>query len=193
MVEPETLSHPELSPPSPAWRPGDARPDVASMLRVDQAGEYGATRIYAGQLAVLGDGQPASRLIARMASQEQRHLRRFDALLAERGVRPTLLQPLWSVAGHMLGAATALLSPQAAMACTAAVEDEIDKHYGEQLAALGADEAALAGTIAEFQADEREHRDRAVEAGAEESLGYPLLYSAIRAGCRVAIELSKRI
>jgi len=193
MVEPETLSHPELSPPSPAWRPGDPRPDVASMLRVDQAGEYGATRIYAGQLAVLGDGQPASRLIARMASQEQRHLRSFDALLAERGVRPTLLQPLWSVAGHMLGAATALLSPQAAMACTAAVEDEIDKHYGEQLAALGAEEPALAATIGEFQADEREHRDRALEAGAEESFGYPLLYSAIRAGCRVAIELSKRI
>ena len=163
------------------------------MLRVDQAGEYGATRIYAGQLAVLGDGQPASRLIARMASQEQRHLRSFDALLAERGVRPTLLQPLWSVAGHMLGAATALLSPQAAMACTAAVEDEIDKHYGEQLAALGAEEPALAATIGEFQADEREHRDRALEAGAEESFGYPLLYSAIRAGCRVAIELSKRI
>jgi 3-demethoxyubiquinol 3-hydroxylase len=193
MVEPETASHPELSPPSPAWRPGDARPDVASMLRVDQAGEYGATRIYAGQLAVLGDGEPCSRLIARMAAQEQRHLGHFDALLAERGVRPTLLQPLWSVAGHALGAVTALISPQAAMACTAAVEDEIDRHYGEQLAALGDDEPGLGATIALFQADEREHRDRAIEAGAEDSLGYPLLYSAIRAGCRVAIELSKRI
>ena len=29
------------------------------MLRVDQAGEYGATRIYAGQLAVLGQNRPA--------------------------------------------------------------------------------------------------------------------------------------
>ena len=193
MDESETASHPELSPPSPAWRPGDPRPDVASMLRVDQAGEYGATRIYAGQLAVLGDSVPASRLIARMASQEQRHLRHFDALLAERGVRPTLLQPLWSVAGHALGAATALISPQAAMACTAAVEDEIDRHYEDQLGALGADEPELGATIAEFQADEREHRDRAIEAGAEESVGYPLLYSAIRAGCRVAIALSKRI
>ena len=163
------------------------------MLRVDQAGEYGATRIYAGQLAVLGDSVPASRLIARMASQEQRHLRHFDALLAERGVRPTLLQPLWSIAGHALGAATALISPQAAMACTAAIEDEIDRHYEDQLGALGADEPALGATIAEFQADEREHRDQAIEAGAEDSFGYPVLYSAIRAGCRLAIELSKRI
>jgi ubiquinone biosynthesis monooxygenase Coq7 len=163
------------------------------MLRVDQAGEYGATRIYAGQLAVLGDRTPGSALIARMAAQEQRHLRHFDDLLAERGVRPTLLQPLWSVAGHALGAATALISPEAAMACTAAVEDEIDRHYGEQLAALGAEEPELAATIAEFQADEREHRDRAIEAGAEDSFGYPILYSAIRAGCRAAIALSKRI
>ena len=176
-----------------SWRPGDRRADVPSMLRVDQAGEYGATRIYAGQLAVLGDAQPASALVARMAAQEQDHLKHFDDLLAERGVRPTLLQPIWNAAGFALGAATALMSPQAAMACTAAVEDEIDAHYSEQLEALGTDEPALAASIARFQADEREHRDTAIEAGAEDSFGYPLMYAAIRAGCRVAIELSKRI
>lgn len=163
------------------------------MLRVDQAGEYGATRIYAGQMAVLGDRRPCAPLIARMAAQEQRHLRHFDELLAERGVRPTLLQPLWNVAGHALGAATALIGPEAAMACTAAVEDEIDAHYSGQLAALGDEEPALAATIAGFQADEREHRDAAIAAGAQDSFGYPLIYAAIRAGCRVAIELSKRI
>ncbi|HEV2865479.1 MAG TPA: demethoxyubiquinone hydroxylase family protein [Allosphingosinicella sp.] len=193
MAELETASHPDLSPPAPAWRPGDARPDVPSMLRVDQAGEYGATRIYAGQLAVLGEGQPASRLIARMASQEQRHLKHFDELLAARGVRPTLLQPVWRVAGHALGAVTALIGPNAAMACTAAVEDEIDRHYSDQLTALGAEEPELAARIGEFQADEREHRDTAIGAGAEDSFGYPILYSLIRAGCRAAIELSKRI
>ncbi|MBX3560397.1 MAG: demethoxyubiquinone hydroxylase family protein [Sphingomonas sp.] len=190
MAEPEAKSCQGLTP---AWRPGDARPDAASMLRVDQAGEYGATRIYAGQLAVLGEGHPASRLIARMATQERRHLTHFDAMLAARGVRPTVLQPFWRVAGHALGAATALISPQAAMACTAAVEDEIDQHYSEQLAQLGDGDPAFSEAIAEFQADEREHRDAAIEAGAEDSFGYPVLYSAIRAGCRLAIELSKRI
>jgi ubiquinone biosynthesis monooxygenase Coq7 len=178
---------------TPAWRPGDARADVPSMLRVDQAGEYGATRIYAGQLAVLGGRHKCSPAIAGMAAQEQQHLSHFDDLLAARGVRPTLLQPLWSAAGHALGAATALISPAAAMACTAAIEDEIDAHYTEQLAALGEDDPPLAVTIERFRADEREHRDTAIAAGAETSLGYPLLYSAIRAGCRMAIELSKRI
>ena len=175
------------------WRPGDAVADKASMLRVDQAGEYGATRIYAGQLAVLRRNSPESKLIARMAAQEERHLKRFNELMAERRVRPTALQPLWNVAGFALGAATALMSEKAALACTDAVETEIDRHYASQLAVLGEDDPELSADIAEFQAEELEHRDTAREAGAAQTVGYPLLTAAIRAGCRVAITLSKRI
>jgi ubiquinone biosynthesis monooxygenase Coq7 len=109
-------------------RPSEPRPDAASMLRVNQAGEYGATRIYAGQLAVLRKDSPAAHAIAGMARQEERHLERFNQLMGERGVRPTLLQPIWDVAGFALGAATALMSEKAAMACTDAVETEIDRH-----------------------------------------------------------------
>jgi ubiquinone biosynthesis monooxygenase Coq7 len=175
------------------WRPGDARADTASMLRVDQAGEYGATRIYAGQLAVLRRNCPEAKLIARMAAQEERHLKRFNALMAGRRVRPTALQPVWNVAGFALGAATALMSEKAALACTDAVETEIDRHYGEQLVELGDGDPELAADIAEFRADELEHRDTAREAGATGAFAYPLLTATIRAGCRLAIELSKRI
>ena len=163
------------------------------MLRVDQAGEYGATRIYAGQLAVLRSNSSEAKLIARMAAQEQRHLKRFDEMIAERRVRPTALQPLWNVAGFALGAATALMSEKAALACTDAVETEIDRHYQQQLDELGDDDPELAADIAEFRAEELEHRDTARAAGAAEAVGYPILTAAIRAGCRVAIELSKRI
>lgn len=175
------------------WRPGDRKADRESMLRVDQAGEYGATRIYAGQLAVLRSNAPEAKLIARMAAQEERHLKRFNALIAERRVRPTALQPLWNVAGFALGAATALMSEKAALACTDAVETEIDRHYGRQLDELGDDDPELAADIAEFRAEELEHRDTARAAGAVEAVGYPVLTAAIRAGCRMAIELSKRI
>lgn len=168
-------------------------PDVASMIRVDQAGEFGATRIYAGQLAILGNRAPAARPIARMAAQEERHRAVFDRMLVERGVRPTLLAPFWDRAGFLLGAATALISPQAAMACTAAVETEIDKHYADQLCELGTSEPALSATIAEFQAEEVEHRATAIAEGAEQAPGYPLLSAAIRLGCKAAIALSKRI
>ena len=175
------------------WRPGDRRPDRESMLRVDQAGEYGATRIYAGQLAVLRSNCPEAKLVARMAAQEQRHLARFNQLMAERRGRPTALQPLWNVAGFALGAAAALMSEKAALACTDAVETEIDKHYGKQLDQLGEDDPELARDIREFRAEELEHRDTARQHGASQAVGYPLLTAAIRAGCRVAIGLSKRI
>lgn len=167
--------------------------DTASMIRVDQAGEYGAARIYAGQLAVLGNRHPASRPIRHMAVQEQRHLERFNAMVAERGVRPTLLQPFWHVAGFALGAVTAAIGPEAAMACTAAIETEIDNHYGEQLETLGTEDPELSDAIAEFRAEELEHKATAIAEGAERAPAYPLMSSAIRLGCRVAIELSKRI
>ena len=175
------------------WRPGDRRADTHSMLRVDQAGEYGATRIYAGQLAVLRRNCTEAKLIARMAAQEERHLDRFNALMAGRRVRPTALQPVWKVAGFALGAVTALMSEKAALACTDAVETEIDRHYGQQLDQLGDQDPELAADISEFRADELEHRDTARAAGATGAIGYPLLAAAIRAGCRVAIALSKRI
>ncbi len=165
------------------------------MIRVDQAGEFGATRIYEGQLAVMGNRGPHSGKIAAMAAQEEGHRARFDALMAERGVRPTALQPFWSVAGYALGAATALIGPEAAMACTAAVEEEIDRHYSAQLDELQADgdDPELADMIEEFREDEREHRDAALAAGAEKAPGYPLLSGAIRLGCRTAIKLAERI
>ena len=173
--------------------PGDRRESTAAMIRVDQAGEYGATRIYAGQLAVLGDRHPAARAISHMAGQEERHRAFFDRLIAERGVRPTLLQPFWNVAGFALGAATAAIGPEAAMACTAAVETEIDKHYQEQLDQLGDSDPELGDAIREFQAEELEHKAHAISAGAESAVGYPVLSAFIRFGCKVAIAASKRI
>jgi ubiquinone biosynthesis monooxygenase Coq7 len=173
--------------------------DRSSMIRVDQAGEYGATRIYAGQLAVMGDRTPHSGEIRAMAEQEAMHQAEFDALMAKRSVRPTALQPFWSVAGYALGAATALIGPEAAMACTAAVEEEIDRHYTRQLDRLEQakgtqdDDPELAEMIERFRIDERAHRDAALAAGAERAPAYPLLNAAIRLGCRAAIRLSERI
>ena len=169
--------------------------DRSEMIRVDQAGEFGATRIYAGQLAVMGDRGPQSAEIRAMAEQEKGHRAEFDALMARRGVRPTALQPFWNVAGFALGAGTALLGPEAAMACTAAVEEEIDRHYSKQLDELQADgdDPELADMIERFREDEREHRDAAIAHGAERAPGYPLLSAAIRFGCRAAIRISEKV
>jgi 3-demethoxyubiquinol 3-hydroxylase len=165
---------------------------VAAMIRVDHAGEHGARRIYDGQLAVLG-GSSAAPAIRRMAKQEQRHLDAFDHLLVERRVRPTALSPLWHVAGYALGAASALLGERAAMACTEAVEEVIDAHYRRQLDRLGQAEPELAATIAQFRADEIEHRDTALAQGAADAPAHDAMTALVRAGTRAAIWLSTRI
>jgi ubiquinone biosynthesis monooxygenase Coq7 len=177
--------------------PGDPSREeqIARMIRVDQAGEYGAVRIYAGQLAVLrrsGARSASGEAVRAMAATEREHLQRFDDLVADRGVRPTVLQPFWHVAGYALGAATALLGERAAMACTVAVEEVIDRHYAEQAERLGDDEAELRETIEKFRADEIEHKDEALALGAEGAPGYELLTGAVKAGSRLAIWLSTR-
>jgi 3-demethoxyubiquinol 3-hydroxylase len=174
--------------------PGDPSPRqvVERTIRVDHAGEYGAKRIYEGQLAVLR-GTRWEGLLRHMQAQEQVHLDTFSRLIAERRVRPTALLPLWHVAGFALGAATALLGPRAAMACTVAVEEAIDEHYRAQEAALGEDEPALKAHIAQFRAEELEHRDIGLEHEAEQAPAYELLSAAIKAGCKLAIRASERI
>jgi len=174
--------------------PGDPPPrrTVERTIRVDHAGEYGAVRIYAGQLAVLGRGEHGP-VLRHMLAQEQQHLAAFEDLIAARRVRPTALLPLWHVAGFALGAVTAALGARAAMACTVAVEEAIDTHYAAQMEQLEPDEAALHGSLAEFRAQELEHRDAALARGAEQAPGYRLLAGVIKAGCRVAIALSERL
>jgi ubiquinone biosynthesis monooxygenase Coq7 len=179
---------------APHRLPGDPAPaeEIARMLRVDHAGEYGATRIYEGQLDVLGRGRAAG-VIRQMAEAENHHLTRFETLLRERRVRPTLLQPLWAVAGYALGAATALLGERAAMACTVAVEEVIDEHYRQQAERLGGDDPVLLETILSFRDDEIAHRDIAVAHGADETPGYDLISGVVKTGSRIAIWLSTHL
>jgi ubiquinone biosynthesis monooxygenase Coq7 len=184
--------------PKPAAPGAPLRSDaaIAAMIRVDHAGEYGAVRIYEGQLAVLGrrpQSATSAQTIRHMAEQEQRHLKAFDTLINQRRVRPTALAPVWQVAGFALGAATALMGEKAAFACTAAVEEAIDDHYASQIAALGDSDPALKQTVEDFRADEAAHRQTALDHGAEQTPGYKILSEAIKAGCRVAIRLSEKI
>src|SRR4029077_3527483 len=173
--------------------PGDRRPseEIARMLRVDHAGEYGATRIYQGQLDVLGRSRGAGE-IRRMAETEKRHLALFEELFRERRVRPPFLYPLWSVAGYAVGAATALLGERAAMACTVAVEEVIDEHYRRQADYLVEEDPELRETILSFRDDELAHREIAIAHGAEDTPGYDLIGAAVKAGSRIPIWLSTR-
>lgn len=175
--------------------PGDLSPKalIDRILRVDQAGEYGAVRIYQGQRAILGERAPCADALRKMEEQERVHLNTFNELIVQRRVRPTALQPLWHVLGFALGAGTAMMGERAAMACTVAVEEVIDEHYSGQLAQLGDDEAQLKTTVEEFREDELEHRDTGLAYGAQRAPAYPTLTAAIKTGARLAIWLAERI
>lgn len=175
--------------------PGDLSDsqEIAQIIRVNHAGEYGAKRIYEGQLKVL-KGTPAEKTIEHMKDQELEHLEYFSNAIVKNRVRPTLLQPIWHFAGFALGAITAKLGPKAAMACTVAVEEVINEHYLEQLEALkGAKHHDLREKIEKFRQDELEHKETALENKAEDAVGYPILSAAIKTASRTAIWLSKRI
>ncbi|MAP25038.1 MAG: demethoxyubiquinone hydroxylase family protein [Rickettsiales bacterium] len=164
------------------------------MLRVNQAGEHGAVRIYAGQKAVLGDSSIGAEL-DHMAIQEQEHKQLFDSLLVHHKIRPTVLSPIWHGAGYALGFATALMGKKAAMACTVAVEEVIEKHYQDQLDTLQKTPnipEEIVSTIRKCQAEEIEHKDLAIEQEAKSFKGYKPLSFAIKTGAKAAIWLSER-
>ena len=174
--------------------PGDQDEDtqLSRMIRVDHAGEYGAERIYQGQLAILGRGRHGDTL-RHMLDQETVHKQTFERLIGDRQVRPTALLPLWHVAGFALGAATALIGERGAMACTVAVEEAIDEHYAAQIEALPAHESELRTTVEKFREEELEHRDIGLANEAELAPAYRLMSRVIKLGCKIAIAASERI
>ena len=166
---------------------------IDRMIRVNQAGEYGAKRIYEGQLSILGN-TTAGPVLNEMKEHEQEHLDAFNKLMVDKRVRPTALFPIWHIAGFALGASTARLSKNAAMACTVAVEEVIEEHYEKQIASLDDKEYdQFRETLEKFKLDEVNHKEIALSEGAKEAPRYQLLTRAIKRGSRLAIWLSERI
>ena len=166
---------------------------IQSMLRVDHAGEFGAIRIYKGQLAALKD-KKAKDLVMHMLDQEYTHFNYFNEKMKNKEFRKSLLMPFWNIAGYTLGYITASMSPRAAMACTVAVEETIDEHYLEQIKKLSShpEEADLLKSIERFRQEELEHRDIGIENKAKETIGYKLISNTIKLGCRAAIAIAKK-
>jgi 3-demethoxyubiquinol 3-hydroxylase len=186
------MDHPPV-PPRPGS--GETQGRLAEILRVDHAGELAAVHIYRGQAAVYGGtkNDALAQQFKHMEGEEQVHLDAFEALMREKQVRPTLMTPVWRMAALGLGVGTALLGEKAAHACTEAVESVIGEHYAEQIRDVEASDPELAAKLSQFRDDELGHHDRAVDQGAREATGYPLLSAVIKTGCRLAIRISEKI
>lgn len=175
------------------WDEGEEKTIVDSMIRVDHAGEYGACRICKGQLSILKDDPTVQEIY----EQEKEHLEKFNQLISERRVRPTVFQPLWKVGGYFLGASSSILGREAAMACHKAVETVISSHYEDQLRKIHnmektSQDLDLRASIRKFRDDEIHHHDLSVEHKADQAPAYDILYESIKMTCNVAIWVSKR-
>jgi len=167
---------------------------IEEIIRVDHAGEHGATQIYRGQLKIFNRDTPFGKEIKEMADQEEIHKSTFDELIVKENVKPTVMFPIWNLAGYALGVGTALLGKKAAMACTVAVEEVIGQHYEDQALELESRKInlELLKIVKKFREDELEHHDTGVEHHAEMTTGYVLLAKAIKSLCYTAIKVSKK-
>jgi len=170
---------------------------IQRFIRVDHAGEVAANLIYAGQLAVLGRTKEAP-IIQHMWDQEKVHRDKFNELIVTERVRPTAMLPVWEVAAFALGAGTALMGKEAAMACTVAVEDTIVSHYTNQIRTIieeGKEDKykELLDTFKKFRDEELEHHDTGIKHDAEMAPQYKLLSTVIAAGCSAAIAISEKV
>ena len=166
---------------------------LEEIIRVDHAGEFGATRIYDGQISIFGKKSKIGQTIKHMADQEKEHIETFEKLILNHRVRPTALLPVWNVAGYALGVTTAMMGEKAAMACTVAVEKVIGEHYHKQISLLKKDHKKLKATIKKFAQDELEHHDIGIAHDAEKTPGYKIMTKFIEIGCKTAIAISKKI
>ena len=181
----------------PLPRPGRGAPAsrLAEMLRVDHAGEMAAVQIYRGQKRVFeaGGRSGIAADMGRMEAEEDVHLKRFEALLTEKQVRPTLMTPMWRLAAYGLGVGTALLGEKAAHACTEAVESVIGEHYADQAEEMTDRDPEMAAQFRQFRDEELAHHDHAIAEGAHEAPAYPVLSAVINAGCRAANRISEKV
>ena len=169
---------------------------VEEFIRVDHAGERGAVKIYEGQLLALNTfvkDENLKKIIEEMKIHEKEHCDFFEKEIRKRKIKPTKFLPLWDLLGVGLGFGSTILGKKAALLCTASVEEVIDKHYQNQIDQLGPEEKELKKKIIKFREDELHHKDIAYEKGASKKGLYSIMDKIIKAGSKVAINISEKI
>ncbi len=167
---------------------------IKEIIMVDHAGEFGAQRIYEGQIRY--SKNPADKqIISHMLAQELEHLEYFQNQIKEGKSKPTALMPLWSVFGYSLGAISAIAGPKTAMMITESVEEVIVEHYAEQITYLKEVDPKhpLLKKIQKFKDDEAEHIHIAIDNDSKNAKFHKLLSNVTKLFCKSAIFLSKKM
>jgi len=168
---------------------------IEKIIRVDQAGEVGAQRIYEGQKLVFKilKNDKDLKEVSRMAKEEEEHLDYFNTLANERNVQSTKLAPLFEFGAFAMGVGTAILGRKAAYVCTEAVEEIIEDHYEGQIEQLDGIDDGIRKKLIKFQEDEINHKNTAINMGSKSAPGYNILRKAVSSTTKAAIFLAERI
>lgn len=164
---------------------------LSEVIRVNHAGEYGAKRIYQGQMSVLKSKKDQD-ILKMMKSQEEQHLKYFEQEMLKNRVRPSILMPIWNVMGYSLGKITALMGRNAAMIATEAIEEVIDEHYKSQIKSEELSQE-LKEKIEQFRQEEVEHQQIAKANMKNLNPAHRALYRLIKLGCKISVAIAKKI
>ncbi len=168
---------------------------IDEIIRVNQAGEKGAVNIYKIQ-HMFSKKQDISSHLLNVLTEEKTHLDYFNQQISNRKIRPTALEPIWTLGAYFLGGISSLMGTKAVMVVTEAVEDVIVDHYKEQIADLkenNSDEKDLIANLEKFMEQENEHKQQAVDNGSKNMFGYSIFYGFVKNITKFAVNVSKNI
>lgn len=167
--------------------------EIERILRLDQAGEYGAIHIYSAQLLI-------ARLfyknivanLEEMISHEKEHYQIFNKLLRDRGMRPFHSIRFWAIGGFAMGLITAILGRKAIWICTDAVETTVLHHLEWQLEFLSQHDPEAHAAVLSIVADEESHQQFGQNNGRNSFLYKPIFF-IVKRSTEFAIWVSAKL
>ncbi|AWB65380.1 demethoxyubiquinone hydroxylase family protein [Saccharobesus litoralis] len=167
--------------------------EVARIIRVDHAGEYGAISIYSAQLFIAKFFyRDIVNQLQEMLQHEKQHFSTFDDWLKCNNTRPCYALWLWPLGGYILGLVTGLLGRKSIWVCTGAVESTVLHHLDGQLNYLSRHSKSAYQTVLSIKKDEEEHLNLGLQKGSD-SIVYLPIQIIVKYSTKFAIWLSMKL
>ena len=138
---------------------------AAGLMRVNHAGEVAAQGLYQGHAAVARDAATEEQM-QRAADEEFDHLAWCEQRLAELDAGPSRLSPVWYAGAFAIGAASGVLGDRWSLGFIAETEKQVCAHLDSHHERLPEDDVKSRAIVEKMRAEEEEHGENAIEAGA---------------------------
>lgn len=131
---------------------------IRNIINVNHAGEFGAVRLYSGQMLISKLLYPDMiNIISKIRHDEKKHCALFLRIMPDYDMRPCRLTWIWAVAGFLMGITTPLLGRRGLLVSIKAAENTAHEHLETQIRFLESCDKKLASTISTVQIEELNH------------------------------------